>query len=110
MLISTKDELHNDDMSLIEQDVAGEPLSDNDDDAKVASSENDIDASVQGNEVLRSSTKDPIEGQFFEGDISGVRIVAKSDVNVEGQNVTIKNAIINTYQVTQTAATNAIKT
>ena len=100
MLISTKDEMTNDDLSLIDQDVAGEPLSDDDDDATLASTtENDADASVQENDVFRSSTKDPIEGDLFEGDISGVRIVAKSDF--DDHNATIKNAIVNTYQVTR---------
>ena len=99
MLISTKDEMTNDDLSLIDQDVAGEPLSDDDDDATLASTENDADASVLENDVFRSSTKDPIEGDLFEGDISGVRIVAKSDF--DDHNATIKNAIVNTYQVTR---------
>ena len=99
MLISTKDEMTNDDLSLIDQDVAGEPLSDDDDATLVSSTENDADASVQENDVFRSSTKDPLEGDLFEGDISGVRIVAKSDF--DDHNATIKNAIVNTYQVTR---------
>ena len=99
MLISTKDEMTNDDLSLIDQDVAGEPLSDDDDATLVSSTENDADASVQENDVFRSSTKDPLEGNLFEGDISGVRIVAKSDF--DDHNATIKNAIVNTYQVTR---------
>ena len=73
---------------------------DDDDDATlVSSTEHDADASVQENDVFRSSTKDPLEGDLFEGDISGVRIVAKSDF--DDHNATIKNAIVNTYQVTR---------
>ena len=77
--------------SLIDRDVVGEPLSDAD---ELATFEDDVwrDAlNVTNNE------KDPIEGIHFEGDISGVRLVSRTDLN--GRNVTIKNAIINTYQV-----------
>ena len=55
---------------------------------------------LENDDVLRA-IKDPIEGEFFEGDISGVRIVAKSDV--DEHNATIKNAIINTYQVSNSS-------
>jgi hypothetical protein len=59
-------------------------------------------------DVARDATKDPIEGDLFEGDISGVRLVAKSDLDLdldletEG-NLTIKNAIVNTYLVGKSA-------
>jgi hypothetical protein len=97
-LISTKDEHVDDELSLIDRDVAGPPLSDGDDDDVVLPTlDNGVDVSTLDNDVFRASTKDPIEGDLFEGDISGVRIVATSDV--DERNVTIKNAIINTYQV-----------
>ena len=38
-----------------------------------------------------------IKGDLFEGDIAGVRLVSRTDL--DDQNVTIKNAITNTYQV-----------
>ncbi len=85
------DETDVNETSLIDRDVVGEPLSDAD---ELATFEDDVwrDAlNVTNNE------KDPIEGIHFEGDISGVRLVSRTDLN--GRNVTIKNAIINTYQV-----------
>ena len=96
LLISTKDEHGDDELSLIDRDVAGPPLSD-DDDVVLPTLDNGVDVSTLDNDVFRASAKDPIEGDLFEGDISGVRIVATSDV--DERNVTIKNAIINTYQV-----------
>ena len=47
---------------------------------------------------------DPLEGDFFEGDISGVKLTTQespspSSTSEEGDSVIIKNAVKNTYQL-----------
>ncbi len=63
---------HVDEMSLIDRDVIGQPLSDADD-VEI------IDEDVWRNALNATDggRKDPIEGGLFEGDISGVRLVSR---------------------------------
>ncbi len=78
MLVATTDDddvedgNHIDEMSLINRDVIGIPLSDADDMEII-----DEDVWRDALNATDGGRKDPIEGDLFEGDISGVRLVSR---------------------------------